>query len=154
VIVQAVVLYGSLLAAVLAAAATRRHADDPAPSPGRIAWTVFPFAALALQEMLQLRYAGHMSAEWSIPLLAALIVTVGSRDDRVIRTARVLLILVALLTWWHGTLLLRDDYVARDVPPRPGTRLESGWERPLLGYRRVVTLHSARRPMASQPFRH
>jgi hypothetical protein len=125
-VVHAAVLYGSAAAAIVAALATRRRAGDPAPSPGRIAVTLSPFLIIGLLEALSLCAEGHLLAEWSVPLLAATAVAVGSRDRRVIRVAGGLLMLVALGAWVHGRSLLHRGYVIRPHMAIRGGHLEKG----------------------------
>src|SRR5262245_41058814 len=140
--IHAVVLYGSATAAIGAGLATGRRPDDPDPSLRRIAGTAVPFLIIGLLEALALRAAGHMTVEWAVPLLAALIVAACSRDARVVRAAGVLLVLVALATWVHGlALLTRGGYVIRPHTAHTaisGGRDEVDWYTPVLGFRKVV----------------
>jgi hypothetical protein len=138
-VIHAVVLYGSALAAILAALATRRRPGDPAPSPRRIAATILPFTIIGLLEDLAPRASGHMFVEWALPLLAALVVAAYSRDARVVRVAGILLVLVSLATWVHGmALLTRGGYVISPHAAIAGMRDEVGWYTPVLGYRKVI----------------
>jgi hypothetical protein len=136
--VHAAILYGSALAAVVAALATRRRRGDPAPSPGRVVAMLSPFLAIGLAEALMLCADGHMLLEWALPMTAALVVTAGSRDGRLIRVARALLVAVALGAWVHGRSLLHHGYTTHPRAFLRGTHLESGWYTPLLGLRKVV----------------
>jgi hypothetical protein len=138
-VIHAVVLYGSALAAIVATLATRRRPGDPALSPGRIAATMAPFMVIGLLEELAPRAGGHMTVEWALPLLAALVVAAYSRDARVVRVAGLLLVLVSLAAWVHGmALLTRGGYVIGPHPAIAGMRDEVGWYTPVLGYRKVI----------------
>jgi hypothetical protein len=136
-IVHVFMLYGAVTAAVFATVVTFRRSGDPPLPPWEVTKTLAPFAALALLESLSLCAAGHLIAEWLLPLLAALFATWCSRSQVVRAWTRRGLAIVAIVLWCHGSYLLSQGYVTRPYGLAPGRHSESDWFTPLTGLRRV-----------------
>jgi hypothetical protein len=134
--VHTVTLYGGVTAALIAMAATLRHRGEWTQPPLRVLMTILPYVVIAVLESLALRANGKLLVEWLVPGLAALVVTIGSRNRRVVFWARWFLLLLAVALWLHGNTLLASDYVTRPVGVAPGVKLVDQWYTPLTGLRR------------------
>lgn len=141
----ALLLLASLaaLAATIVSAARRRSLDaspgvgDDAISLTRIGWALWPFAALACFELLQLRTSGTLVEEWLYPALATLAAVLFATSASTVRWVRRAMILTAVVLTLHGGLMLSKDYVAHSPSLRRG-QVESRWYTPFTGIKAVV----------------
>jgi hypothetical protein len=136
-ILHVFLLYGAVTVVTTATVVTFRRRGDPPLPPWGVFKTLWPFAAIAVIESLQLRASGHLVAEWAIPGLTALFATWCSRSPAVIRWSRWSLAIVALVLWCHGCVLLDRDYVAWPRAVTPGRHAEADWYTPLTGMRHL-----------------
>ena len=98
----------------------------------------WPFILLAVLESLSLNSNGHLVVEWLIPALACAAVIQFGRSDRVVKAARWLLVISAILLWIHGGWLLTHGYVTRPSALATNRKVESAWYSPLTGLRPTI----------------
>lgn len=132
----------SCLAALAATivSAMRRGAPDAGRgvgghvlSPARVIRALWPFAALACFEALQMRISGMLIAEWLLPALITPGAVLFASSPRSVRWIRRAMIATALVLTLHGGLLLARGYVARPRSLPPGWRAERRWYTPFIG---------------------
>lgn len=106
-------------------------------SPVNVIRALWPFAAIATFEALQLRASGTLVAEWLFPGVAALAAELFAPSKWVVRWVRGTMITTAILLTLHGGFLLTKGYAAHPRVLSPGSKLEREWYTPLTGMMRV-----------------
>jgi disulfide bond formation protein DsbB len=130
-IAHVVALYGTCAVLLTLTAAS----FGPKRRPIRLLW---PFFALAVVEALALTAAGHLIAQWLLPLATMAFVARFSRSDALVRRARAILVGVSVACMVHGWYLRGHGYAAAGpVVVAPGRRVVAVWHTPLTGLSRV-----------------
>jgi hypothetical protein len=135
-----VILWGTCLAAVVAALATSRRTGPRAlHGDMHLIRLVLPFALVAGCEALLLTASGHVVYQWLAPLVATVIVATTTRSARVLRVAWRALMLACVLTYAQAMVLRSFGWAGMDpIALHPRRHAESAWYTPLTGLRPVV----------------
>lgn len=131
-VLHTALLYGVVTALLILTAATAKR-DNFHYELRDVLWAVWPFALLAVVELLQLRATGGLVAQIALPCLATLVAFGFSRSSGVIRWSRRVLIALAWGLWLHGAYLLADGYMSNPHASILREQIEPRWYTPLTG---------------------